>query len=528
MTQTQSETPSVPPPPRRPVSVRSPASHRHNNNNITTANSPPHHPNTSTTSTSSLPRAGTFRHRRPASVNLSTTNGSGLRRGATLIHRPNATAEKEHSTDESTTIDSSQPSNINTTNGTRLRRGATILPKNSSSNRLVPDEKSPELVPRVRRGSIRVSSVVDNPLPRAGTFAYGTETTTNTETNTPISTPPQISSQVRRASSTDKLGRQQRVCGMCSSCGGGGIRSMPPWAPERMKTLTPQQRMLVEMDLQQKEERGRLEAELRKKRLADAQAMNARLEKRRSRQIPELVVDTEEDSDPGSKTEKNEYVHSENEKLQKVDEIKSDVAPRIDVEDLDMVDLSGAETEKKGNGNNVDKVQNGNKQHDRDHIPLDNERNKEDKKDVEQMKEINQTAENLSDDDSLVVSGIMVLSDEDDKENDRKKSTLEDCNQCDDLEGKVKDLEEQLDVLREVVKMCAEQDEKESESKESSNESGVQLQREKRKGKTWMGKIASAYYGSSTAANERNKLKDEVEALRKATDLLFKKMQPNV
>lgn len=519
MTQTQSDTPSVPPPPRRPVSVRSPTSHRHNN---TKPNSPPHHPTTSTSSPSSLPRAGTFRHRRPASANLSTTTGSSLRRGATSIHRPNATAEKERPTDESTITDS-QPSN---TGGTRLRRGATMLPKNSSSNRLTSEEKSPELVPRVRRGSVRVSSVADNMLPRAGTFAYGTETTT--ETHTPITAPPQITSQVRRASSTDKLGRQQRVCGMCSSCGGGGIRSMPPWAPERMKTLTPQQRMLVEMDLQQKEERGRLEAELRKKRLADAQAMTARLEKRRSRQIPELVVDTEEDSDPGSKNEKSEYAHVEAEKSEILDGDNVDVAPRIDVEDLDMVDLSGAEVEKKANRNNTDEAQNGITKQDLHHTPLMNERDKEKGKNIEPVKQNNSNPDVSSDEDSLVVPGIVELNDEGDKENDWKKSTIEDCNQCDDLEGKVKDLEEQLDVLREVVKMCAEQDEKERESRESSNEGGVQLQREKRKGKTWMGKIASAYYGSSTAANERNKLKDEVDALRKATDLLFKKMQPSV
>lgn len=93
------------------------------------------------------------------------------------------------------------------------------------------------------------------------------------------------------------------------------------------------------------------------------------------------------------------------------------------------------------------------------------------------------------------------------------KRALEDgCGHCDVFEEKVKDLEEQLGVLREVVRMCGDEE-------EDGNSSGGG-----KKPKTWKDKVMSAYFGG-VGVNEKARLKQEVDALRKATDFLFQKLQ---
>lgn len=223
---------------------------------------------------------------------------------------------------------------------------------------------------------------------------------------------------------------------------------MPPWAPERLKLLSEEERETVMRELHHKEEMGRLEAELRRKRLADRNAVSERIQNRLAKRASA--------SDQAS-------VSSDS---------NTDVAKRISIEeqDLESVDL-GAD---------------------------------------EMYKSTTTVSMTESEDSDDTLTQVVPMK--------RERSALEDeCQECDDVEGRVKDLEEQLDVLREVVNMCSE-NEQASSRRDSSSE---------KKGKSWMGKIASAYYGSSTAAAERSRLKGEVEALRKATDFLFQKLQVN-
>lgn len=224
---------------------------------------------------------------------------------------------------------------------------------------------------------------------------------------------------------------------------------MPPWAPERLKLLSQEERETVLRELHHKEEMGRLEAELRRKRLADRNAVSERIQNRLAKRVSV--------SDQASLSSDS----------------NTDVAKRISIEeqDLESVDLGADEM-------------------------------------YTQSTTTVSMSESEDSDDTLTLPVSMK----------RERSTLEDeCQECDDVEGRVKDLEEQLDVLREVVNMCSE-NEQASSRRDSHSE---------KKGKSWMGKIASAYYGSSTAAAERNRLKGEVEALRKATDFLFQKLQVN-
>jgi hypothetical protein len=84
------------------------------------------------------------------------------------------------------------------------------------------------------------------------------------------------------------------------------------------------------------------------------------------------------------------------------------------------------------------------------------------------------------------------------------------CPSCEVLEFKVRGLEEQLAVLRGVVEM-------------SGHEAGAPA----KKTNSWRSKMLNVYNGNSggVSANERARLREEVEALRKATDFLFAKLQ---
>lgn len=287
-------------------------------------------------------------------------------------------------------------------------------------------------------------------LPRAGTYAYGLQMPTTRPVPERV-----VSTNVRRASSGEKLGRAKRSCGMCGNCNGVGLKGMPPWAPERLKLLTPEEREAVLSELRAKEEVGKLEAEIRQKRVDDMRAVGRRLEKRRTR--AELMSEGTE-SDSTTDTRKAE---------------KTNVTR--DEEEMESVDLGDEENERvKG----------------------------------QRRRRTRPVALGLND---LSEDGRDVFMEHE------EKSLDDDCGLCDGLETKVGDLEEQLAMLKEVVKLCADNEEA-ARKLDGENEKS-------KKGKTWMDKIASAYYGNATATAERNRLKEEVDVLKKASDFLFEKLQ---
>lgn len=249
---------------------------------------------------------------------------------------------------------------------------------------------------------------------------------------------------------------------MCSGCS-VGIKAMPPWAPERLATMTPAERGAVFRDLQHKEERGHLEAELRKKRLSDMQAVATRLDERRAGGRQEL---------------ESESVSEERVSDGKVFSEDYD-------EELESVDL-GTENASVKSGDRPSRRRS---------------------RGVGTATASAGSSESIGVDDADISAAV-----QDGKGKSRRARLEEDCAQCGDLEGKVKDLEEQLGVLREVVGMCGQPSDKTVEEK---------------KPKSWKDKVISAYFGASAVGNERSRLRAEVEALRKATDFLFHKLQPH-
>lgn len=259
--------------------------------------------------------------------------------------------------------------------------------------------------------------------------------------------------EMQGVSSVDQEEKGTSVCGMCSACG-VGLKGMPPWAPERLKMMTEEERADVWREFHQKEERGRLERELRMKRLKDTEEMERRMENRRGK----------------GKVMEQENTEREQEKRR---ETVTVVGPGVDLGDMDesrSVDLGKGRLRR------------------RDSIGSRGSRVSRRSRSSANEEDISGEVENHKG------RGGMALDSE--------------CGQCNDLEGKVRDLEEQLGVLEEVVTMCGEGDADEKEKKP----------------KTWKDKVMSAYYGSS-GGTEKQRLKQEVEALRKATDFLFQKLQ---
>lgn len=398
-----------------------------------------------------LPRAGTFRQKRPVSTGV-----AGLRRGSTFANRPQSLSAAAFSRlkEESLNAAPLTAASEKVESAPRLRRGASFqgrLPRNDDKpvlRRAARRDPDVDLPPRSSRpASVR--------LPRAGTFAFGQVKPT------PV-VEPVPEKEVSRVASSDDVDMEKRSCGMCSSCE-TGLKAMPPWAPERLALMTEEERGAVRREMQHKEELGRLEAELRKTRVAEQQAVSARLQARRERlQGAELEVESvASESICESEEERRRLPSDEFDELESVDLGAEDVI------------LGKNKSRRRGRSQNQFSV---------DELDVDNE------------------------DD--IGSTVNVK---------RKEVPLLDrCPRCDDLEDKVSNLEEQLDVLKEVVKICGHNDAMGNADVEEDAA---------RKGKGWMGKIASAYYGSSAAASEKTRLKAEVEALRRATDYLFEKLQ---
>lgn len=88
---------------------------------------------------------------------------------------------------------------------------------------------------------------------------------------------------------------------------------------------------------------------------------------------------------------------------------------------------------------------------------------------------------------------------------------MEDCDECDLLEARLKDLEKQLAVLRDVVKVTST-----ANPRPSSHHGKKQV--------AWHERVLGTFAGA-VAGSETQKLKEEVTALRKATNTLFSQIQ---
>lgn len=358
----------------------------------------------------------------------------------------------------------------------QLRRGVSTRKAASASKKNAPSasEATISVPPGPTSAMRRSSRVSPSGLPRAGTFAYGSPSKAGTNANHTPSSASSVSSAattpIRRASSTDKIVREKLTCGMCSSCCGEGISGMPPWAPERLKLLSEEERHLVLEGMRMKEELGRIEAGLREKRVRDMAIVERRLESQRARK--ELGVGASSENTSGDVSEDTKQT--------------SDGTP-VGSEDLESVDLADEPKRLRSQGG---RSQGGRSQASR-------KRNNH-----------SGTEGDPTQDDDLTapVEGM------------RGRKQVDDCGFCEKYEEKVADLEHQLDILKEVVKLC-------SFNEEASKKEQEEMQRSLKKNKSWMGKIANAYYGHSASAGERTRLKEEVEVLRKATDYLFQKLQ---
>lgn len=408
-----------------------------------------------------LPRVGTFRTARPTS-----TGPAGLRRGSTVLSRPQSFSGPGALLRESE--DSPVPA-------PRLRRGSSFVASRARTSQT--EDVSPTL--QLRRGASRRSNAAaghgtggagarpsSRRLPRAGTFAFGSSGALPDVVAGRDGDGGSLTSNedVRRPSETDRKERGERTCGMCSGCG-VGLKGMPPWAPERLAVMTTAERSAVFRDLQHKEERGRLEAELRKKRLSDMEAVRNRLEKRRGGRVELENESASEGRRSGSRAEEEDFY------------------------ELESVDL-GTELGSQRSGSRTSK-----------------------------RRSRSANGSTGEEEFGADISAAVEEKGEGKKGRVRGRRLDEDCAQCGELEGKVQDLEEQLGVLREVVSMRGDGSERGEDGKSSEDD---------KKPKTWKDKVISAYFGGSTVSNsERSRLRGEVDALRKATDLLFQKLQQN-
>lgn len=308
-----------------------------------------------------------------------------------------------------------------------LRRGSSFIGRRPEGE--VGGEESS--VPALRRGALKSSTG----LLRAGTFAFESAGAGAEEENKVVDEEGD-GGEMREFESVDGGEGAKQVCGMCAGCGVGS-KAMPPWAPERLKGMSEGERVAVWRELQQKEEMGRLEKELRRKRLKDMEEVERRTEIRRGEELVEEEVE-EKEVGPGEDSGR--------------------------MDELEIVDLGTDKSRSSSRGSRR-----------RSRSSLSGEDVSESVKDWKGRKE---------------------------------RGSDEECGQCEELEGKVKDLEEQLGVLREVVTVCG---------NEEVNE-------EVKKPKSWKNKVMSAYFGTSVGT-DKQRLKQEVDALRKATNFLFRKLQ---
>lgn len=424
-------------------------------------------------------------------------------------------------------------------------------------------------------------------LPRAGTFAYGgalrtAKSVEEEQQEARARAKAANDADIFKRVPSDLTADAKAVCGMCGNCGGGGSKSMPPWAPERLERMSPSERESVMRKFRAKEELGRLDRELRDKqhkdRMQQEERENEEIRKRAEAQMKEAELNAA--AGLAGKLEKLEPD-------EEVDALEAAVA-RVEAALVDAEDTAVAAdsdtTAGDGEGDNtaagpLEEDDNSLNAKRADSVFLEDvvQTRRPIRRGQGRMSPVAPKPDDDSDaldaalNDSILSSGSMNLNVGDDGpspqsvkrdrqyqriekpslentlalhsvdlpfENDRTSSPPskrtqdcpsdevcdhgEDaatCMQCDLLEQKVQDLEEQLKVLREVVELS---------NRNTSGADEEQESAENARKTTWRTRVMDAYFGSNkngATSSERARLKTEVDALRKATDFLFAKLQ---
>ncbi len=277
----------------------------------------------------------------------------------------------------------------------------------------------------------------------------------------------------RAKAAADK--EEPAVCGMCGNCREGG---MPDWAPERLAKMTPDERRMVLMNVRAKEEAGKIASEIRRRNLENGivgvQPNNA----------------NPADGAPGNHPQRPP-VRRQSSRLSAV------LAP-------------GNNSDARRRPKFVAKPSPERTHHPRPHEdvppPVSVERNKAVDDEVQEVALPKPKVPETEMD-------IFGASDSD---------TAVDCADCDHLEIRVKDLEEQLGVLREVVKVSG-GDPAVSSASDSLDIDSSMVGKGKKK-VAWHERVLGTFVGAPPGS-ETARLKDEVGALRKATNVLFEKLQ---
>lgn len=440
-----------------------------------------------------LPRAGTFKLARGAAPERKEEDASSVGKG---------------SSDE----------NASSGDDKGLPRKSSALPRGQTFRATRPDK-----IAEVRAEGARGR----RPVPRAGTFAFGHG---RGPTAAVAAEQERLAAQARNSTgmgrgdllrkassgrdSSGITGGPREFCGMCGGCGGsagedggGSGGGAPPWAPERLAKLTPRDREIVLRKVQAKEELGSLDRELREKRLADEKAREAE-RKRAEREV---------EADAGEKRSE-----------------EGDIAD-IDFEELDG---PGALCEKRDRGDvgegNVPRAAEPQDSDDlEDNVSQRRIRNVGRRSSLGVGAEeatgarigvaVDSSSRSMRQGETQEGAGKYILG----TGNGAGEGACDDsgCGQCEALEGKVRDLEDQLDVLRGVVALSSGRP-GESTDRGPSDETDSSLAMRK-PAASWKSKVKNAYFGgvSASSLNERSRLKEEVEALRKATDFLFTRLQ---
>ena len=273
------------------------------------------------------------------------------------------------------------------------------------------------------------------------------------------------------------------VCGMCGNCR-EGIAALPEWAPERLAKMSPDERRMVSMNMRAKEEAGKIASEIRKRNLQNG-----------------IVGDT----NAGNAATPNGSAGGKRPPL------------RRHSSRLSAVLAPGNNSDARRRPKFVAKPSPERAQL-QQHLSLSDE---DDDRDLSKNKvEVKPVV--VDEVEKLTLPKPRVETTEMDIFGASDSDTAVDCADCDHLEERVKDLEEQLGVLREVVKVSGGGD-----PAVSANSDSLDLESAASKGKkkvAWHERVLGTFVGAPPGS-ETARLKDEVGALRKATNILFEKLQ---
>lgn len=301
------------------------------------------------------------------------------------------------------------------------------------------------------------------------------------------------------------------VCGMCGGCG-EGVRAMPPWAPERLAKGTPEERRRALLQLHEREEMGKISSAVRaqslkkgaggpdRPRAARATPPGPRPLRRAMSKGP-LAALARTASGAGPQLGREASVDLVEKRGPR--RAPKPVDPRLSglgVARMESIDLGS------GEANEVEALRNGGQR----------------PKPADELEEFGGDEEIPLDETAGKSAALEAFAAD---VYATEESVLDlDCAQCDDLEARVVDLEEQLGVLREVVKISAD----DSDTKRVSDAGSLDeaMKGKHNHNKNWKDRLVNTYFGANgNTVAERAKLKAEVDALRKATNFLFSKLQ---